>query len=355
MKSEKIEITNCKMIEQGYKRGSCLTFYKPDTLYTPGYLQDTACKVTLKWENDKPYRLLKSIQLSRPEDYLSIYQSGCNFSCLKCHSWEFTQFKNGEWMSPIDIVEIVKDYAKIVTVNEPKERATAFHSDDLCRNCGLCVLEGKRSSICPGKLRKEQILLSPQGFGPARNIVAFTGGDIACNPEWYLQTASKIKELNLNLWVLFETNGYGLTPRNLDLYKDSGIDSFWLDIKAFKNEIHRKLTGCDNDLILKLPEEILKRGFTLEVLTLYIPGWVEVDEIKKIAEHLVKLEPNIPFTILAFFGAYRLKNLRSPNLDEMLKAYRTVKEVGLRNVRLGNIGLFVKNEEEYSTLLKLTE
>ncbi|MEN3046587.1 MAG: radical SAM protein [Candidatus Hydrothermales bacterium] len=343
------------MIEQGYKRGSCLTYYKPENLYTLSYLQDVACKVTLKWENGKPYRLIKSIQLSRPEDYLSIYQSGCNFSCLKCHSFEFTKYKNGKWMSPDDVVEVVKDYVKIVNVYEPKERATAFHSDDLCKNCGMCVLSGKRSSICPGKLEKEQVLLSPQGFGPARNIVAFTGGDLACNPDWYLQTAEKIKDLNLNLWVLFETNGYGLTPKNLDLFKEYGIDAFWLDIKAFSSEIHKKLTGCENDLILRLPEEILRRGFTLEVLTLYIPGWVETDEIKKVAEHLVKVEPNIPFTILAFFGAYKLKNLRSPTLDEMLEAYKVVKEVGLKNVRLGNIGLFVKNEEDLNLLIRLMD
>ncbi len=345
----------CRMVEQGFKQGSCLTFYKPEIINIKGYLKDNACHITLKWEGNKPYRLIKSIQLSRPEDYLSIYQSGCNFSCLKCHSWEFTQYKNGKWFSPEDIVEIAKEYAKIVTVKEPKERATSFHAQDLCRHCGMCVLAGKRSPYCPNKLKPEQILFSPQGFGPARNIIAFTGGDLACNPEWYCQVAQKIKELNLDLWVLFETNGYGLTSKNLDLFKESGIDSFWLDIKAWDNEIHKKLTGCENEWILKLPEEILKRGFTLEVLSLYIPEWVETDQIKKIAQHLAKINPEIPFTILAFFGEYKLKNLRSPDLNEMLGAYKAVKETGLKNVRLGNIGIFVKNEEEYEILLKFAK
>ncbi|RLI87278.1 MAG: hypothetical protein DRO98_04330 [Archaeoglobales archaeon] len=68
----------------------------------------------------------------------------------------------------------------------------------------------------------------PQGFGPARNIVAFTGGDLACHPEFYAKSTEKIKELDIDLCVLFETNGYGLTPKNLDLFKKAGIDSFWL-------------------------------------------------------------------------------------------------------------------------------
>ena len=43
----------------------------------------------------------------------------------------------------------------------------------------------------------------PQGFGPARNIVAFTGGDLACHPEFYAKSAEKIKELDIDLCVLF--------------------------------------------------------------------------------------------------------------------------------------------------------
>ena len=92
----------CRLIEQGFKQGSCLTLYKPENLYVSGYLKDTACKVTLKWEDNTPYRVIKSVLLSRPEDYLSIYQSGCNFSCLKCHSWEFSQYSfisSGFWSS----------------------------------------------------------------------------------------------------------------------------------------------------------------------------------------------------------------------------------------------------------------
>ena len=74
---------------------------------------------------------------------------------------------------------------------------------------------GKRSRLCPKVIQKNEILLSPQGWGPARNIVAFTGGDLTCCPEYYIQCAQRIKA-ETALWVLMETNGYGLTPQNLD-------------------------------------------------------------------------------------------------------------------------------------------
>jgi pyruvate-formate lyase-activating enzyme len=112
--------------------------------------------------------------------------------------------------------------------------------------------------------------------------VAFTGGDLTCCPEFYGECARLIKD-NTQLWVLIETNGYGLTPRNLDYFRTSGVDAFWLDIKAFSPEKHKWLTGSSNERILRLPEDMIKREFVLEVLSLYIPDLVEADELESIA------------------------------------------------------------------------
>jgi pyruvate-formate lyase-activating enzyme len=209
---------------------------------------------------------------------------------------------------------------------------------------------GQRGKLCPGRIELSQLMLSPQGFGPARNIIAFTGGDLVCQPEFYASCAEKIKALNLGLWVLLETNGYGLTPKNLKILKSAGIDAFWLDIKAYDDEVHRKLTGADNEWVLRLPEEILSRGFVLEVLSLFIPGWVETDQIKGIASLLAGVDPNIPFTLLAFFPQYKMQHVSAPTLEQMLSAYEAARIAGLNQVRLGNLGIFLKNDEDYERL-----
>jgi len=202
-------------------------------------------------------------------------------------------------------------------------------------------------------LEPHQVIPSPQGFGPARNIIAFTGGDLACQPEFYAEATREIKTLHRNLWVLFETNGYGLTPENLDIFRDAGIDSFWLDIKAYHDEVHKRLTGCHNDWILRLPEEIKRRDFILEVLSLYIPGWVEEDQIEHIARLIASVDPKIPFTILAFFPEYLLRDVLSPNLSQMLSAYEACIKAGLKQVRLGNIGVFIKSDRDFEVLTSL--
>jgi pyruvate-formate lyase-activating enzyme len=306
----------CNLIKQGYPQGSCFIEIEQR--------KSLACEATLKRTDSGLLRLISAVHLSRPENYLSIYQSGCNFSCRKCHSWSFTQIAKGDWWSPADILKACKEYEKEVTVREP---------------------------LCPKVIQKREIVLSPQGWGPARNIVAFTGGDLTCCPEYYIECTRLIKA-ETELWVLIETNGYGLTPQNLDALKEVGVDSFWLDIKAYDGTDHKWLTGCFNRNILKLPEEIVKRGFVLEVLSLYIPNLVETPQLKKIAHLIFDIDPEIPFTILAFFPEYQMKRYKSPKVSEMIEAYMEVKAVGLRNVRVGNTGIFASSEQDYDLLKK---
>ena len=154
------------------------------------------------------------------------------------------------------------------------------------------------------------------------------------------------------MWVLIETNGYGLTPQNLDRLKDSGVDSFWLDIKAYERETYEKLCGTSNEWILKTPSEILKRGFVLEVLTLFIPDWVEDGQIEKISQLIFELDPAIPLTLLAFFPAYKMKEARAPTLPDMVRIFQQAKKIGLKNVKLGNCGVFARKNEDWEYLLK---
>ena len=68
----------CLLKSQGYE--PCMNVIKVNDDYLP------PCKAGLKMYGNEIYRLIYDIVLSRPEDYLSIYQSSCNHNCLKCHS-----------------------------------------------------------------------------------------------------------------------------------------------------------------------------------------------------------------------------------------------------------------------------
>ena len=103
---------------------------------------------------------------------------------------------------------------------------------------------------------------------------------------------------------------------------------------------------------MKLPQEIIRKGFVLEVLSLYIPGLVEAHDLENIARILAAADADIPFTILAFFPQYKMKDHSSPTVAEMVDAYRCVKAVGLKNIRLGNIGVFARSEADQAYLME---
>ncbi|MFX1325171.1 MAG: radical SAM protein, partial [Promethearchaeota archaeon] len=169
---------------------------------------------------------------------------------------------------------------------------------------------------------------------------------------FYAEVTRKIKQTCSNLWVLLETNGFGLTPKNLDLFEKAGLDAYWLDIKAFDADIYKKLCGTSNKTVVNAPKEIKKRNFILEILTVYIPEFIEIDQFKKIAELIVEVDDNIPFHILAFFPQYKLKNFRSPTLEEIIETYKVVKDIGLKEIQIGNVGVFASTEEKVKQLIK---
>lgn len=103
------------MVDQGFETGECLVEMSSGR-------PQRACRATLREKNGLFSRLIKSAHLSRPEHYYSVYQSGCNHSCLKCHSWDFSMRHNGAWYTTEQLAEMARAYERHVTVWEPRER-----------------------------------------------------------------------------------------------------------------------------------------------------------------------------------------------------------------------------------------
>ena len=328
----------CNLAAQGFP--SCGNLVRS----ADGTRVGTPCELGILEAGGTIYRLIYDIVLSRPEDYLSIYQSCCNHRCAMCHSWYFSQIAIGSWYSPRDILRAVLDYVEKVTVWEPRHRATMWHASDLCAHCGYCRVKGEPGPYCPRVLKKEQVVLSPQGWGPARNIISFTGGDLYCQPKFYVETFRLIKKELSNVWIHIETNGYGLIPKNLELLYEAGLDSIWLDMKAYKEDTYQMLCGTTNKWILELPARIKDMGLVLEIVLLYIPTIVEIEDIEGFAKLIADVDKDIPVMLLAFFPEFMLTNLRGPTYEEIVKAYKVLKSYGLKNVRIGNVGVFCRDD-----------
>jgi pyruvate-formate lyase-activating enzyme len=147
------------------------------------------------------------------------------------------------------------------------------------------------------------------------------GGEPTIDPELSILT----EKLHANgVYNVLLTNGHELAGELLE-----NTDKICVSIKAYSDELHRKFTGKSNKNALTNFKKIYEFGVSLSSESIYIPGLIELEEIKKIAQFISSIDPNIPYHIDAYIPVNDL--WRAPTPQEIKKA---VKEAGkyLKNV-----------------------
>jgi len=125
--------------------------------------------------------------------------------------------------------------------------------------------------------------------------------------------------------------------------KSGGCIKF--DLKAWSEELHLALCGVSNKRTLQnfslLSQYIESRPQPpfLVASTLLIPGYVGQEEVAKIATFISSLNPEIPYSLLAFHPHFFMGDLPTTSKRHAEECLGTAKEAGLKNVRLGNIHL----------------
>jgi len=180
--------------------------------------------------------------------------------------------------------------------------------------------------------------------------ICFFGGDPSPQMSFALSAAKEaLKEKKGEiLRICWETNG-NIHPKYLDdMVKTSlssgGIIKF--DLKAWDEKLHRILTGASNRQTFKNFKYIYREYFDKRTIppllvasTLLIPGYIGEAEVKNIANFLVKLNPQIPYTLLAFSPQHMMTDLPLLTWEEANECLEAAKRMGLERVRLGNTHL----------------
>jgi len=183
------------------------------------------------------------------------------------------------------------------------------------------------------------------------SCICFFGGD----PSVQMPHALKTSELSLEeaerhrriLRICWETNGnmrreFMLKAAELSFHS-GGVVKF--DLKAWNENVHRALCGVSNKAALRNFSMIGERYFEkrgevpiLTASTLLIPGYVDAEEVEKIAEFISSINPKIPYTLLAFYPHYRLDDLPTTSWKQALECKKAA-EKHLEKVRIGNVHL----------------
>ena len=117
------------------------------------------------------------------------------------------------------------------------------------------------------------------------------------------------------------------------------------DLKAWDEGIHHALCGVTNKKTLEnfkvLSEMVSHRPEPpmLIASTLLVPGYVDEAEVAGIAGFIAELNPEIPYSLLAFYPHFYLQDLPTTSRSHALRCKEIAEQAGLKRVHLGNLHL----------------
>lgn len=214
----------------------------------------------------------------------SIATMGCNFRCLFCQN--------------ADISQAPREYGKIQGLEVPPRQIVEHAQETRCASISYTYTE----------------------------------------PTVFMEYALDVARLAHRAGIknVFVTNGY-MTGQSLSSISDV-LDAANVDMKAFTEEFYEKQCGARLKPVLKTLEEMKKAGVWLEVTTLLIPGLNDgEEELSRLADFLVGLDPDIPWHISRFHPTYRMKDRPVTPVGSLHRARQIGLDAGLRYVYPGNV------------------
>jgi pyruvate formate lyase activating enzyme len=133
----------------------------------------------------------------------------------------------------------------------------------------------------------------------------------------------------------FVSNG-NATPEALD-YLRPLTDCYKVDLKSMRQENYRALGGQLKHVLWTI-EELHKRGFWVEIVTLVIPGFNDSnEELGDAARFIAGVSRDIPWHVTAFHKDYRMQDPDNTSVDMLIRAAEIGAEAGLNFVYAGNL------------------
>ena len=93
-------------------------------------------------------------------------------------------------------------------------------------------------------------------------------------------------------------------------------------------------------------EEKERKGEFLVASILLIPGYVGVSEVHKLCGFIADSDSTIPTALLGFHPHHAMRDLPRTSKEHAKAALQTAEDVGLSNVRVGNVALL--SDAKYS-------
>ncbi len=205
-------------------------------------------------------------------------------------------------------------------------------------HCSYC-----QNWVTSQALRDPRAVSPPLGASPellvrdalrqGAKVLVSTYNEPLITAEWAMAIFKEAKAAGLK--TAFVSNGNG-TPQVLD-YIRPWIDFYKVDLKSFDDQHYRQLGGRIGP-ILDTIRRLHEMDLWLEIVTLLIPGFNDSDdELRRLAEFLVSVSPDIPWHVTAFHKDYKMSDPDDTKPEDLMRAAEIGKKAGLRYIYAGNL------------------
>ena len=214
-------------------------------------------------------------------------------------------------------------------------------------NCLYCQNWHFKYEILSAPLKSIEELVAD--VDPRTSCICFFGGDPSPQLPFSLKASRSARDRKKEeiLRICWETNG-SMNPELLDPMMELAVCSggcVKFDLKAWDKNLHLALTGVENqrttDNFARAAAYTRRRSQppVLIANTLLVPGYIDAAEVAAIARFIAALDPNIPYSLLAFHPQFYLSDLPMTSTALADRCRQAAKDAGLNNVRIGNLQL----------------
>jgi len=229
----------------------------------------------------------------------------------------------------------------------PGAEALSFGMLGCCFHCKFC-----QNWMTSQTLRDDKAVARPSDFCTAEQII-----QVAIDHNLPIVTSTYNEPLITSEWAVeifklaqaegllcgYVSNGHG-TPEVLEFLRPH-MELFNIDLKCFAAGKYRELGGRF-EAVTETIRQAHRMGFWVEVVTLVVPGFNDSDdELRRIADFLASVSPDIPWHCTAFHPTYQMTEPPRTPPSTLARAYEFGKGAGLKYVYSGNLpGLVGRTE-----------